>query len=91
MLGHSAISITLDIYAHVLPDMQQDAATTMQGCWLRETCKVAASGWIVGLREGLVPRRRAARRRVRWAWMAARRPNGRMRIELSELLVERAG
>jgi integrase len=31
MLGHSAISITLDIYAHVLPDMQQDAATTMQG------------------------------------------------------------
>lgn len=30
MLGHSAISITLDIYAHVLPDMQQDAATTMQ-------------------------------------------------------------
>ena len=31
MLGHSAISITLDIYAHVLPDMQQDAVTTMQG------------------------------------------------------------
>ena len=30
MLGHSAISITLDIYAHVLPDMQQDAVTTMQ-------------------------------------------------------------
>jgi hypothetical protein len=30
MLGHSTISITLDIYAHVLPDMQQDAATTMQ-------------------------------------------------------------
>jgi len=29
MLGHTAISITLDIYAHVLPDMQQDAATTM--------------------------------------------------------------
>jgi integrase len=32
MLGHSAISIALDIYAHVLPDMQQDAAATMQ--WL---------------------------------------------------------
>jgi integrase len=30
MLGHSAISITLDIYAHVLPDMRQNAATTMQ-------------------------------------------------------------
>jgi integrase len=31
MLGHSIISITLDIYAHVLPDMRQHAATTMQG------------------------------------------------------------
>jgi integrase len=30
MLGHASVSITLDIYAHVLPDMQQDAATTMQ-------------------------------------------------------------
>ena len=30
MLGHSTVSITLDIYAHVLPDMQQDAATTIQ-------------------------------------------------------------
>ncbi|MGH9255321.1 MAG: hypothetical protein ACRD3C_12220 [Vicinamibacterales bacterium] len=25
-LGHKRIDITLDIYAHVLPDMQQDAA-----------------------------------------------------------------
>ena len=25
-LGHSAIAITLDIYSHVLPDMQQEAA-----------------------------------------------------------------
>ena len=30
MLGHVSVSITLDIYAHVLLDMQQDAATTMQ-------------------------------------------------------------
>ncbi len=30
MLGHSTVSITLDIYAHVLPDMQHDAATTIQ-------------------------------------------------------------
>ena len=25
-LGHSTISITLDIYSHVLPTMQEDAA-----------------------------------------------------------------
>ena len=30
MLGHASISITLDIYAHVLPDMQQDAAEAME-------------------------------------------------------------
>lgn len=29
MLGHASIAITLDIYSHVLPDMQQDAATAM--------------------------------------------------------------
>ena len=29
MLGHSSVSITLDIYSHVLPDMQQDAAAAM--------------------------------------------------------------
>jgi len=29
MLGHSDISITLGIYAHVLPDMQQHAAEAM--------------------------------------------------------------
>ena len=28
-LGHSQISTTLDIYAHVLPVMQQDAADRM--------------------------------------------------------------
>jgi hypothetical protein len=26
MLGHASTTITLDIYSHVLPDMQQDAA-----------------------------------------------------------------
>ena len=31
MLGHSSVAITLDIYAHVLPDMQQDAVTAIQG------------------------------------------------------------
>jgi integrase len=29
MLGHSTVSITLDIYSHVLPDMQQDAAAAI--------------------------------------------------------------
>ena len=29
MLGHASVSITLDIYSHVLPDMQQDAASVM--------------------------------------------------------------
>ncbi|HEU5347344.1 MAG TPA: site-specific integrase [Ktedonobacterales bacterium] len=29
MLGHSTIAITLDIYSHVLPDMQQDAVSVM--------------------------------------------------------------
>jgi integrase len=31
MLGHSSIRITLDLYSHVLPDMQQDAAATLAG------------------------------------------------------------
>jgi integrase len=29
MLGHASVAITLDIYSHVLPDMQQDAAATL--------------------------------------------------------------
>lgn len=29
MLGHASIAITLDIYSHVLPDMQQDAAAAL--------------------------------------------------------------
>jgi integrase len=29
MLGHASVAITLDIYSHVLPDMQQDAATAL--------------------------------------------------------------
>jgi len=29
MLGHASVSITLDIYSRVLPDMQQDAAAAM--------------------------------------------------------------
>jgi hypothetical protein len=29
MLGHSTIGMTLDIYSHVIPDMQQQAAVAM--------------------------------------------------------------
>jgi integrase len=28
-LGHSKVSMTMEVYAHVLPDMQKDAAATM--------------------------------------------------------------
>jgi integrase len=30
MLGHATVAITLDIYSHVLPDMQQDAAAMLE-------------------------------------------------------------
>lgn len=30
ILGHASIAITLDIYAHVLPDMQAQAAEVME-------------------------------------------------------------
>jgi integrase len=29
LLGHATVSITLDLYSHVLPDMQQEAADAM--------------------------------------------------------------
>jgi integrase len=29
ILGHASVAITLDIYSHALPDMQQDAAAAM--------------------------------------------------------------
>jgi integrase len=28
-LGHSKVSMTLEVYAHVLPDMQNDAAAAL--------------------------------------------------------------
>ena len=30
MLGHSSVSITLDIYVHLLPDMQEKAAKALE-------------------------------------------------------------
>ena len=29
MLGHASIAITLDLYSHVLPDMQREATAAM--------------------------------------------------------------
>lgn len=29
MLGHATVSITLDLYSHVLPDMQRDATAAL--------------------------------------------------------------
>ncbi|MEO8954173.1 MAG: hypothetical protein ABI396_06735 [Ktedonobacteraceae bacterium] len=29
LLGHSSIAMTLDVYSHVLPSMQQEAAKKM--------------------------------------------------------------
>lgn len=34
-LGHASVGITLDLYSHVLPDMQADAATAMDGVFDR--------------------------------------------------------
>jgi integrase len=30
-LGHSSIAITMDIYSHLMPNMQEDAAATVDG------------------------------------------------------------
>jgi hypothetical protein len=30
-LGHSEVSITLDVYSHVTPELDQDAAETVAG------------------------------------------------------------
>ena len=29
ILGHSSVSVTMDVYSHVLPDMQEKAAAVM--------------------------------------------------------------
>ncbi len=31
VLGHSSVSVTMDVYSHVLPDMQERAAAAMDG------------------------------------------------------------
>jgi integrase len=29
LLGHSSVSLTLDVYSHVLPDMQREATSAL--------------------------------------------------------------
>jgi integrase len=36
ILGHSQISMTMDIYSHVLPDMQQEAMDKMNDLFRRD-------------------------------------------------------
>ena len=35
-LGHSSVKMTLDVYSHALPEMQQEAARTVAGALLRQ-------------------------------------------------------
>jgi integrase len=30
MLGHASVSITLDVYSHLMPDMQEKAAQALE-------------------------------------------------------------
>jgi integrase len=51
MLGHASISITLDIYSHLLPDMQEKAARPWRkrsGNWLLHGCRTKAPERIRG-------------------------------------------
>lgn len=40
-LGHSSIAITLDVYSHVLPSMQQDAASRLDTLLTANCCQTA--------------------------------------------------
>jgi hypothetical protein len=44
MLGHASVAITLDIYLHVLPDIQQDAALAMGSGRNEDRAKTPRSG-----------------------------------------------
>ncbi|MGA8815823.1 MAG: tyrosine-type recombinase/integrase, partial [Xanthobacteraceae bacterium] len=47
-LGHSKIGITLDLYSHVLPGMQEDAAARVDGALRVALEKRKALGWESG-------------------------------------------
>jgi integrase len=43
MLGHASIAITLDLYSHVLPDMQEQAAAKIDGVFRENGYKLATN------------------------------------------------
>jgi len=48
-LGHSKVTMTMEVYAQVLPDMQTDAAATL-GAWRREDMAKRLESSVRGLR-----------------------------------------
>ncbi|QBD77104.1 hypothetical protein EPA93_14275 [Ktedonosporobacter rubrisoli] len=49
LLGHSDISITLRLYAHVLPGMQQNAVENLAACLTHPTQFAAVKGALTPL------------------------------------------
>jgi integrase len=43
MLGHASVAITLDVYSHVLPDMQAQAISAMEAVLGAPRCAVGVS------------------------------------------------
>ena len=43
LLGHSSISVTLDTYSHVIPEMQREAADQMDAIFTRVASKLAST------------------------------------------------
>jgi integrase len=56
-LGHSSIAITLDLYSHVLPGMQADAAARVDDTLRAALEKHQRAGWEMGGKSGIVPTR----------------------------------
>jgi integrase len=43
MLGHASIAITLDLYSHVLPDMQREATAAMDRLFSEDDAPVGVN------------------------------------------------
>jgi integrase len=54
-LGHSSVAITLDLYSHVLPGMQADAAARVDEALRTALAKGQSAGWEMGGKPGNVP------------------------------------